>query len=374
MNTGRAILCMSVFFICACSQDDGTPISPERTADEIRLKDVAGEVWMGMTYDYSSDDTNREIFEREANAGQVGWYPAWGGWTDAFTYDFSELNTEVNYVHDQGLPIMMHMLFGADLYLPEWFKNGTWTNDEMDAMMQSLIENIMQSNENSSKVDVWNVINEAIGWDGDTWEHTTWLQLGFEDDASGLSGVDKVFDSIPAYIGKVFEYARLHTDSELELRDYLNDGIESRWDNSELRTKAFFQLTMHLVNSGVPIDAVGFQGHINIDVPATFSGLTQTIQKYKALGLKVYITELDAEQNDGSRDWNASISQAQADYYYDYVSAALEGGADGIFTWGIRDDQDPWWRFGEHPLLFDADGNSKDAYFAVRQAFIDFRN
>ncbi|MEL6970677.1 MAG: endo-1,4-beta-xylanase [Bacteroidota bacterium] len=47
---------------------------------------------------------------------------------------------------------------------------------------------------------------------------------------------------------------------------------------------------------------------------------------------------------------------------------------DGIFTWGIRDDQDPWWRFGENPLLFDADGKPKDSYYAVRQALEEAGN
>ncbi len=363
------ILVISVLYSCI----DKT-LEAETNLDELRLKDVAGDIWMGMACDISSDSINKLIFEREVNVGQVCWYPAWGGWKAPFTYDFSDLNAEINNVHDQGLPVMMHMLFGPNGYLPDWFKDGTWTNAEMEAMMQSLVQNIMLSNNNSSKVDVWNVVNEAIGWDGDEWDDSKWLQLGYEADASGLTGSDKVFDSIPIYVRKVFEYARLYTDKELELRDYLNDGIESRWDNSKLKTKGFYQLTKHLLNKGVPIDAVGFQGHLNIDVPATFSKLTETIQKYKAIGLKVYITELDAEQNDASTAWNATISQTQADYYYNYVTAALEGGIDGIFTWGIRDDQDPWWRLGEHPLLFDANGYPKDSYFAVRQAFIDFKN
>jgi len=268
---------------------------------------------------------------------------------------------------------MMHMLFGPNGYLPEWFKNGNWTNAEMEAMMEGLIQEIMESNDNATKVEVWNVINEAISWDGDLWEESKWLQLGYEADQSGLSGDEKVFDSIPVYIGLAFEYARMHTDKELELRDYLNDGLESRWENSELRTKSFYQLTRHLVNKGTPIDAVGFQGHVNIDVPASFNKLTETVQKHKALGVKVYITEMDTEQNDESKEWNPEISQRQASYYYDYVHAALEGGVDGIFTWGVRDDQDPWWRFGENPLLFDANGDPKDSYFAVRQAFIDFQ-
>ncbi len=373
INKKIAIVFVLPIFIFGCKNEDDN-ISSEIITEELKLKDVADDIWMGMLYDEAYDGIDKAIFSEEVNAGQVTWYPGFGGWIDTSAYDFSEINNEVNYVYNQELPVMMHMLFGPNRYLPDWFKDGTWTNAELETMMQSLIQNIMASNNNSSKVEVWNVVNEAIGWDGDQWDDSKWLQLGYEADVSGLTGADKVFDSIPVYIRKAFEYARMHTNKQLELRDYLNDGLESRWGNSELKTKSFFQLTKHLVNKGVPINAVGFQGHMNIDVPMTFNKLTGTVQKYKALGLKVYITELDAEQNDESTEWNSEISQRQADYYYNYVTAALEGGADGIFTWGVRDDQDPWWRFGEHPLLFDVEGNPKDSYYAVKNALIDYNN
>lgn len=363
--------------VFACNKDElseeGDTSNPT-PSEPMTLKDAAGDIWIGMLYDNSYEDIDKTIFDREANAGQVSWYTAWGGWSGPYAYDFSGLNEEINHLHERELPIMMHMFIGPDRYLPDWFKDRNWTNEEMEDMMKGLIQNTMQSNDNHTKVDVWNVVNEAIGWDGDYWDDTQWLQLGYEADASGLTGPDKVFDSIPIYIRRAFEYARLNTDKELELRDYNNDGIESRWNNSEIKTKAFYQLARHLVNSNVPIDAVGFQGHFNIDVPATFSKLTETTQKFRALGLEVYITEMDAEQNDESTAWDATISKAQADYYYNYVTAGLEGGVKGIFTWGIRDDQDPWWRYGENPLLFDAEGNPKDSYYAVRQALIDAGN
>ena len=362
----RISICLCLVLLLSCEKDI------PNLEDEATLKSVAGDLWIGMLYDNTYEAIDRTIFEREANAGQVSWYPAWGGWEGMDAYDLAEVNAEINYIHNQGLPVMMHMFFGPDQYLPEWFKEGTWTITEMDTLMHDLIKTTIQSNDNAAKVKVWNVINEAIGWDGDYWDDSKWLEMGYEKDVSGLSGSEQVFDSIPVYIGKAFRYARMYTNEQLELRDYNNEGTESRWGNSEIKSKAFYQLTKHLVNSGVPIDAVGFQGHFNIDVITDFSKLTETTRKFDALGLKIYITEMDAEQNDESKEWNESIAKTQADFYYQYVSAALEGGADGIFTWGIRDDQDPWWRFGENPLLFDAAGKPKDSYYAVKQALIDF--
>ena len=298
-NVKTTVILILFIVVMGCEKEEDTAFQ-ETPTEELKLKDVAGDIWIGMLYDQAYDDLDKSIFNREVNAGQVTWYPGFSGWNGDFTYDFTELDNEVNYVKNQGLPVMMHMLFGPNGYLPDWFKNGTWTNAEMESMMQSLVQNIMDSNNNSTKVDIWNIVNEAISWDGDEWEDSKWLELGYEVDESGLTGENKIFDSIPVYIGKAFEYARLYTHNELELRDYLNDGLESRWDNSGLITKSFYQLTKHLVNKGTPIDAVGFQGHLNIDVEMTFSKLTQTVQKYKDLGLKVYITELDTEQNNAS--------------------------------------------------------------------------
>ena len=99
-------------------------IRKEPPAEDLKLKDVAKYVWMGMLYDQAYDSLDRAIFNEEVNAGQVTWYPGFSGWNDAFEYDFSELEHEVNYVHDRGIPVMMHMLVGPDNYLPDWFKNG----------------------------------------------------------------------------------------------------------------------------------------------------------------------------------------------------------------------------------------------------------
>ncbi|MFO7620219.1 MAG: endo-1,4-beta-xylanase, partial [Bacteroidales bacterium] len=137
-----------------------------------------------------------------------------------------------------------------------------------------------------------------------------------------------------------------------------------------VRTRAssvFFFLPLSW--EGAPLTAVGLQGHFNIDIPVTWSRLTEQVQRYRALGLKVYVTEMDAQQYDNSTAWDATIANRQGEYFYQYVKAALEGDANGIFVWGVRDNQDPGWLFGENPVLFDESGAPKPAYYGVQRAF-----
>lgn len=261
------------------------------------------------------------------------------------------------------------MFVGPNQYLPDWFKNGTYTKPALDKMLKDLIQNVIQTNGNDQKVNMWNIVNEAINWKGDGWEQAKWTELGFENDASGLTGQDKVFATVPVFIRKAFEYARLVTNKELELRDYDNDGLENQWNNSAQKSIMFYQLTKHLLAVGAPVTAVGFQGHFSIDNSVTWSKITNQVKKFKSLGLKVFITEMDAEQNGNVKTWNATIAERQKEYYYRYAKAALAGGVDGIFTWGIRDNQDPGWLNGENALLFDANGNPKPAYYGIQKAF-----
>jgi endo-1,4-beta-xylanase len=265
----------------------------------------------------------------------------------------------------------MHMFVGPDQYLPSWLKDGTWDQETLDQLLRELISSTISSVEGRD-ISVWNVVNEAIDWGGTGWGGTKFLELGYEADASGLTGDDRIFDEVPVYVRKAFEYARQSSGAELELRDYDNDGLQNQYDNSIVKTKAFYQLVRHLLALETPLDVVGLQGHFNIDNAITWSRLTDNVRRYRSLGLKVLISEMDAQQNDNAKTWDDSIADVQGAYYYDYVRAALIGGVNGIFVWGVRDNQDRGWRSGENAVLFDAAGDPKPAYYGVQRAFAEF--
>ena len=216
--------------------------------------------------------------------------------------------------------------------------------------------------------------NEAFTWDGKYWDDSTqcrWQQLGWEDDKSGLSGTEKVHARHPVYIRKAFEKTRALTNAKLELRDYY---IEF-WDGSR-KARAFYQLVKHLKNSGVPIDAVGFQGHFRLDYTYDWSKLNRAVKEYKALGLEVYITEVDYGDTDHiapakSPNWTPQLDEAQRKSYYEFAKAAVSGGADWICLWGVADNTNQYWRMGQNALLFNEQYQQKNAYQGFKQGIID---
>jgi len=238
----------------------------------------------------------------------------------------------------------------------------------------------MQSNNNASKVDYWNVVNEAFMWDGSYWKNLAsdanankcpWQDMGWETDNSGLTGTAKVYTQHPKYIRRAFEIARKFTNAKLELRDY---GIEF-WDGSK-KSRAFYQLVKHLLNSGVPIDAVGFQGHFRTDHTYDWSKLKLAVQQYRNLGLEVYFTELDYGDADPiaaatSAHRTASFDSLQAQNLYEFAKAATSGGVNWLCMWGVADNTNTYWRMGQSALLFDESYNAKNSYYKFRQGIVD---
>lgn len=308
-----------------------------------------------------------EITKKEFNVSQVLYYAGFGGWPARDTYDFTALNSATNWLLENDMDVHLHMLFGPDQYMPAWLKSATWTPQELDSLMQEYIQTVMETNDNKNKIGIWNVINELFEDNGSYRSDMVWSQMGFEEDSSGLVGSESINAAHPIFIRKAFEYCRNYTDAKLEYRDYLieNNNPGTGWDKKH---KATYQLLKHLLNTDAPLDAIGIQGHFNIgevDWVIANNGLKEVVEKYKGLGLAVYITELDI----GSKlPYTTELKEQQRSDFYNYVLQSLEGGAERIYTWGLHDGRDPFWRTDENPLLWDENLNRKDAYYGVADA------
>jgi endo-1,4-beta-xylanase len=269
---------------------------------------------------------------------------------------------------DNGLTPTMHMLVGPDIYMPNWLINGNKTPEQLDKLLQNLIYSIMDSNDNKDKVSVWNVANELFDDDGTYRTNMVLRKMGWEDDNSGLTEGDKINSKHPIFIRKAFTYCRDKTGNKLEIRDFNIESDEPGFENYR-KTKALYQLIKHMLNSGIPIDAVGIQGHHSIgksDFIFSNNRLKETVYKFKSLGLDVNITELDFRTN--FRTWNQTLANQQKQDYFNYIKQAIDGGAGSISFWGIQDDFDPAWLQKEHPLPWDANLEKKQAYFGVQEA------
>lgn len=321
------------------------------------------------------------VLRREFGLVQTTSYPAWDTWTGSdlgsVKFDLTNANKVINRAEAMGKKTALHLLAGSPTYFPAWLNGGNWTASQLETLLENWIGHAMTDNGNATKVDYWNVVNEAFMWNGNYWDSSStantcpWQKMGWEADRSGLTGTAKVYGQHPVYIRKAFEMARKHTGAKLELRDY---GIEF-WDGSK-KSRAFYQLVKHLVNSGVPLDAVGFQGHFRTDVTYDWAKLKQAVQEYRKLGLEVYVTEVDYGDADPiaaatSAHRTAAYDTLQAKALYEFTKAATAGGVSWICLWGVADNTNLYWRKGQSALLFDESYQAKGAYYRFRQGLVD---
>lgn len=269
-------------------------------------------------------------------------------------WDFERADALVQWAKEKGLSIHGHTLVWH-AQTPDWFFDG-----DPEAVKQRMKEHIATTvGRYKDQLQSWDVVNEAINDGGNAETATTenlrnskWLQL--------LG---------PEYITLAFKYAReADPDAVLYYNDY---NIESGAKHA-----SSLVLLKRLLADGAPIDAVGIQGHWRSGrVP--FEAIDQAISNYSALGLKVSITELDLtiRGDSGGQFGNrrgapvtpptAAELQTQAEDYAKLfaIFKKHEKAMERVTFWGLSDRRT--WRWGQHPLLFDANNKPKPAYAKI---------
>lgn len=348
------------------------------------LKDIKSTMSVGGTVGGFSNDGTQNYFTStkykslvlsDCRTVTVQCYPAWGRWDEnqKYIYHLEAFNNQVKELKNQKLNVIAHMLLGWDFYFPDWYQNNDFPADTLETMMNKWIQGIIKYEGNDTLVDTWNVVNEAISWDGKGgyWpesnsDHINACKLqkmGYESDASGLAGNMYVNAEHPVYIRKAFEYARTFTNKKLELRDA---PIEFPTDS---KYNAFYQLAVHLKNMAAPVDVIGFQTHLNLESVYDWDGYINNIKRYQLLGYEVYIDEVDI--GDIDKSWSNEKADLQKMMYYRLVTSAIKGGANVFQTWGFNDGNNANWRSGENALPYNNDFSPKPAYYGIKEALTD---
>lgn len=193
------------------------------------------------------------------------------------------------------------------------------------------------------RINTWDVVNEALADDGGARETPFLREQG------------------PDYVARAFEIAReAAPGARLAYNDYGAESPESA------KGRSLFLLVRELKRADVPIDAVGFQTHVD---PGRIRGFERQLRRVAALGVDVELTEVDvklpAEATQADLD-------AQAVAYGRIVRACLAvKRCTSITFWGVS-DADSWIPeffpgFGNATLL-DEELRPKPAYRAVREA------
>ncbi|KAG8942411.1 hypothetical protein FRC03_003251 [Tulasnella sp. 419] len=125
------------------------------------------------------------------------------------------------------------------------------------------------------------------------------------------------------YIPIALKAARVVDPSaKLYLNDYNTDGVGNK-------SNAYYTLAQSLIAAGVPLDGIGFQGHLIVgSVPTT---IPANLKRFTDLKLEVAFTELDIRMTLPATD--ALLAQ-QAKDYVTVVNACLGNSlCVGVQTW-----------------------------------------
>ena len=159
--------------------------------------------------------------------------------------------------------------------LPSWFStDGTTTSFTPEQVRDLLHKHVVDEVSHfRGKIWQWDVVNEAFNDDG-TPRRSVFYQAY---EALGLNGLD--------YVADAFRWA--HQADPHALLFYNDYNLEF----TGAKSNAVYDFVKTLQSQHVPIDGVGFQGHL--DTQYRFPDLENNLQRFAALGLKVALTEVD---------------------------------------------------------------------------------
>jgi endo-1,4-beta-xylanase len=284
-------------------------------------------------------------------------------------YDFDAPDRYVAFGEKYHMFIIGHTLVWHN-QTPAWvFQDGQGQVVDRDTLVGRMRDHIHTVvGRYKGRIKGWDVVNEALNEDG-TLRPSPWLKIIGED-----------------YLVKAFQFAHeADPDAQLYYNDY---SLEN-----EPKRKGAIELIRKLKAAGIPIYAVGLQGHNKMDWP-TAEQEDATIATFASLGIKVNITELDidvlprANRSQGAEvamtaearpDLNPyanglpnTVQQELARRYADLFRVFLKHHdvIDRVTFWGVTDG-DSWlnnWPVRgrtSYPLLFDRAGRPKPAFDAV---------
>ena len=155
--------------------------------------------------------------------------------------------------------------------VPRWVfldeSNGQLSKDALISRMEEHIETVV--GRYKGKIHGWDVVNEAFNEDG-AFRESDWYKIAGKD-----------------FIKAAFRKAQ-EVDPGAEL--YYNDY--NVWRAS--KRKGILDFAKEMVAEGIKVDAIGMQGHYQLDSP-TLQEIEQGIIDIHEAGFKVLITELDVD-------------------------------------------------------------------------------
>jgi endo-1,4-beta-xylanase len=280
----------------------------------------------------------------------------------AGTYNFADADSLVAFAEAHKMKVRGHNFVWHEA-LPGWFA-GTVNKDNAQKFLIDHIHTV--GGRYKGKIHSWDVVNEAI-----------WIPDGRPD---GLRSSSPWFQMLgPGYIDLAFRTAR--EADPTTLLTYNDYGIEYDNDEEGKKRAAVLALLRRMKADKVPLDALGIQSHLHAVSKDGFSrGVRELIDGANTLGLQVFITELDVNDDGVATADMAERDKIVAEVYLRYLGTTLDGPeVKAVLTWGAS-DKNSWLNNGtkfrkqhperlQRPLPFDPDYAPAPAFFAMRDSF-----
>ena len=184
-------------------------------------------------------------------------------------YDFTLADQFVDKARAAGLKVMGHCLVWHS-QCPRWFhydaEGRLVSADVLKKRMREHIFTVM--NHFRGRVDAWDVVNEAFLDDGTPRQSLFYQILGTD------------------YIPLAFQYAH-EADPSAEL--YYNDFSM----NKAVKVESVCRFFEPLIRQGLPITAIGMQGHLILEDNTYLSEYEHSIETIASLGIPTFFSELD---------------------------------------------------------------------------------
>ncbi|WP_424812483.1 endo-1,4-beta-xylanase [Roseococcus sp. YIM B11640] len=275
-------------------------------------------------------------------------------------FDFEPAERMLGFAEGLGLQSKGHALVWH-VGLPAWVPASPG-RAEAQAMLRAHITAVCRRF--AGRLHSWDVVNEAI--------------QPHEGHPQGLRNTPFLRGLGPDYIEEAFHLAAAADPQALRV---LNDfNLEMNNPYQDARRRALLALLERLIRRGVPVQALGIQGHIFAGDPRSpFAPrvFERFLRDVASLGLRIQITELDVPDEHLPGDV-ARRDRMAAEAIGDYLAVALaERAVDFLTLWGLSDrgnylDAQPATRRADgrpsRPHLYDADFVRKPAWHAVARA------
>ena len=273
-------------------------------------------------------------------------------------FDWSGADRLVNFAEQHGQRVRGHTLLWHN-QLPDWLTTGVASGAISNSQLMDLLEQ--------------HIFTEMGRYRGRIWQWDVANEFFTDSNPSGINPNDFWVSHLgPDVIPRAFRWAHQADPGALL---FYNDYNIAGEDGSNAKSDAVYQWLQQMLDQGVPIMGVGNQGHL--DTQFGFSGerMTQDLQRYAGLGLKVAITEADVRTfvNNATAQVPTDNLAAFAQPYEfgQMMKACLAVPACISFTvWGFG-DADSWipgFFTGEgYATLYDVNLNPKPAFSELQQ-------